>query len=109
MTKWEKMIEDFKALTAEEKQKKLLAIFDFAKDKFDFSETAINYLSSNTLPEELVMIKLYEFILQVTAHADERVQKRQEQKKNEFKEQERIAEDKDAAEADKLLDFIDLL
>lgn len=105
----EKLLQSFKELSVEDKQKKLLAIFDFAKDKFDFSETAINYLSSNTLPEELVMIKLYEFILQVTAFADERVERGQKQKKNEFKEQERIAEDKDAEEVDKLLDLIDLL
>jgi hypothetical protein len=105
----EKLLQAFKELSVEEKQKKLLAIFDFAKDKFDFSETAINYLSSNTLPEELVMIKLYEFILHATASAKQRIQKRQEEVKNNFKTQEKIAENRDAEEADKLLDLIDLL
>lgn len=109
MTKWEKMIEDFKALTAEQKQKKLLAIFDFAKDKFDFSETAINYLSSNTLPSELVMIKLYEFVLHATSLAEERIQNKKQERKQKFIETEKAQERQDAEEADKLLDLIDLL
>ena len=109
MTKWEKMIEDFKALTAEQKQKKLFAIFDFAKDKFDFSETAINYLSSNTLPSELVMVKLYEFVVNATIIAEERIQKKHADTKKNFQEQERQSEAQDAEDADKLLDLIDLL
>jgi len=109
MTKWEKMIEDFKALTAEQKQKKLLAIFDFAKDKFDFSETAINYLSSDTLPSELVMVKLYEFVVNATTIAEERIQKKQTDVKKNFQEQEKQSEAQDAEDADKLLNLIDLL
>ena len=109
MTKWEQMIEDFKALTFEQKQQKLLAIFDFAKDKFDFSENAINYLSSDTLPNELVMIKLYEFVVHVTIAAKERIENRQQELKNNLKEREKMEEEKDSQDADKLLDLIDLL
>ena len=109
MIKLEKMIEDFKMLTAEEKQKKLLEIFDFAQDKFDFSETAINYLSSNTLPSELVMVKLYEFVVHATTIAEERIQKRQEDAKKNFQEQERQLETQDGEEAEKLLNLINLL
>lgn len=109
MTKWEQMIEDFKALTFEQKQQKLLAIFDFAKDKFDFSENAINYLSSDTLPNELVMIKLYEFVVHVTTAAKERIENRQQELKNNLKEREKMEEEKDSEDADKLLDLIDLL
>ena len=58
MKQQEVKLQEFKLLTVEEKQKKLLAIFEFAKDKFDFSESAIDYLSSATLPQESVMEKL---------------------------------------------------
>ena len=76
MTEQEARLNEFKALTLEGKREKLLAIFEFAKDKFDFSETAINYLSSNTLPDELVMEKFYEFVVEVTIAARERMDKR---------------------------------
>ena len=109
MTKWEEMIEAFKSLSVEEKQQKLLAIFDFARDKFDFSDNAIRYLTSGTLPNELVMIKLYEFVVHATTAAQERIQKRQEELKNEMKERERREENQDSEDADKLLDLIDLL
>jgi len=109
MTKWEEMIESFKSLTFEEKQQKLLAIFEFAKDKFDFSENAIKYLSSGTLPNELVMVKLYEFVVDATTAAQERIQNRQEELKNNLKEKERMEEEKDSEDADKLLGLIDLL
>lgn len=109
MTKWEEMIESFKSLTVEEKQQKLLAIFEFAKDKFDFSENAIKYLSSGTLPNELVMVKLYEFVVDATTAAQERIQNRQEELKNNLKEKERMEEEKDSEDADKLLGLIDLL
>ena len=109
MTKWEEMIESFKSLTVEEKQQKLLAIFEFAKDKFDFSENAIKYLSSGTLPNELVMVKLYEFVIHMTTAAQERIQKRQEELRNNLKEKERMEEEKDSEDADKLLGLIDLL
>ena len=105
----EKLLEAFKSLSIEDKQKKLLAIFEYAKDKFDFSENAINYLSTDTLPNELVMIKLYEFVIHVTTAAQERIQNRQQELKNNLKEKEKMEEEKDSQDADKLLDLIDLL
>ena len=112
MTEEEVKLQEFKALSFEEKQKKLLAIFEFAKDEFDFSETAINYLSANTLPEESVMEKLYEFVVSVTMIAKERVEKREEQQKNNVKklsDEASISAQKDSEDADKLLDLINLL
>ena len=109
MTEEEIKLQEFKALSFEEKQKKLLAIFEFAKDEFDFSETAINYLSANTLPEESVMEKLYEFVVSVTMIAKERVEKREEQQKNNVKklsDEASISAQKDSEDADKLLKTI---
>lgn len=105
----EKLLQAFKELSVEDKQKKLLAIFEYAKDKFDFSENAINYLSTDTLPNELVMIKLYEFVIHVTASAEERIQNRQMELRKNLKEREMVEENKDSEDADKLLDLIDLL
>ena len=86
-----------------------MAIFEFAKDKFDFSENAISYLSASTLPDELVMTKLYEFILHAVASSTERIQRAKEEKKQKFKEDEKAQEAQDAQDADKLLNLIDLL
>ena len=105
----EKLLQDFKELSAEDKQKKLLAIFDFARDKFDFSENAINFLSSSTLPDELVMVKLYEFIIHATASAEQRIQNKQEESKKIFNEKAIAEQEKDSEDADKLLDLINLL
>ena len=112
MTEQEVKLQKFKALSFGEKQQKLLAIFEFAKDKFDFSENAINYLSSSTLPEELVMEKLYEFVVSATMLAKERVEKQDEHQRDSAK---KLSEDatksaqKDSEDADKLLDLINLL
>ncbi len=112
MTQQEVKLQEFKALSFEEKQKKLLAIFEFAKDKFDFSERAIEYLSSNTLPEELVMEKLYEFVVEVTTVSKERIEKQRQQQMNNVKQlsdEATASAQKDSEEADKLLDLINLL
>ena len=112
MTEQEVKLQEFKALTVEEKQEKLLAIFEFARDKFDFSENAINYLSSNTLPEELVMEKLYEFIVEVILATKERIEKQDEQQKSNIEKlsnEATISDQKDSEDADKLLDLINLL
>ncbi len=112
MTEQEVKLQEFKALSFEEKQKKLLAIFEFAKDKFDFSERAIEYLSSNTLPEELVMEKLYEFVVEVTTVSKERIEKQRQQQMNNVKQlsdEATASAQKDSEEADKLLDLINLL
>jgi len=112
MTEQEVKIQEFKALRFEEKQKKLLAIFEFAKDKFDFSENAINYLSSNTPPEESVMEKLYEFVVSIITTAKDEIKKHEQQQKNNIKKlsyEASISTQKDSEDADKLLDLINLL
>ena len=112
MTQQEIKLQEFKALSFEEKQKKLLAIFEFAKDKFDFSENAINYLSSNTLPEELVMEKLYEFVVEAMMVAKERLEKQDQQQKDSMKklsDEAAASSQHDSEDADKLLDLINLL
>ena len=112
MTEQEVKIQEFKALALEEKREKLLAIFEFAKDKFDFSETAINYLSSNTLPNELVMEKFYEFVVEVTIAARERMDMekiKQDGKVHDLYEKAEEEARKDAEDADTLLDLINLL
>ena len=112
MTEQEKKLQEFKSLNADEKREKLLAIFGFAKDKFDFSDNAINYLSSDTEPNELVMENFYEFVLAATFIAKERVEKQQiqrdEEKKN-LQSREELEARKDAEEADQLLDLFNLL
>lgn len=112
MSEQEKKIQEFKALDAEEKKEKLLAIFEFAKDKFDFSENAINYLSSDTDPSELVMEKFYEFVIAAIFIAKERIGEQQvqrdEEKKN-LQSREELETRKDAEEADQLLDLFNLL
>jgi len=112
MAKREEMIEAFKSLSVEDKRKKLLAIFEFAKDKFDFSERAISYLSSNTLPDELVMEKFYEFVVETTMVAQNRMKKERinqdEKLQNLYVKAEKEA-GKDAEDADTLLDLINLI
>ena len=96
----------------EEKKEKLLAIFEFAKDKFDFSDSAIDYLSSDTLPEESVMEKLYEFVVDATMLAKEKMEKQKESQMNSMKklsEEATISAQKDSEDADSLLDLINLL
>ena len=112
MTEQEVKLQEFKALTVEEKREKLLAIFEFAKDKFDFSERAISYLSSNTLPDELVMEKFYEFVVEVTMAAKERMDREKvEQDEKVYDLYEKAEEEarKDAEDADTLLDLINLI
>lgn len=112
MTEQEIKIQEFKTLSFEQKREKLLAIFEFAKDKFDFSETAINYISSNISPDELVMEKLYDFVVSVTMITKERIERREEQQGNNVKKlsnEASVSAQKDSEEADKLLDLINLL
>ena len=112
MTEQEVKLQEFRALTLEEKKEKLLAIFEFAKDKFDFSERAISYLSSNTLPDELVMEKFYEFVVEVTMAAKERMDKEkveQDEKVHDLYEKAEEEARKDAEDADMLLDLINLI
>ena len=112
MTQQDVKLQEFKLLTVEEKQKKLLAIFEFAKDKFDFSESAIDYLSSATLPQESVMEKLYEFVVEATMMAKERLEKQDEQQRDSIKklsDEASISAQRDSEEADKLLDLVNLL
>ena len=112
MTEAENLIASFKALSVEEIQQKLLAIFNFAKDKFDFSETAINYLSSNILPSELVMVNLYEFVVNATMLAKERrsdTDQKQMEKMKSMSQEAELSAQKDSEDADALLDLIQLL
>ena len=112
MTEQEIKLQEFKALDADKKKEKLLAIFEFAKDKFDFSENAINYLSSDTEPSELVMENFYEFVVDATFIAKDRIEKQQvhrdEEKKN-LQAREKVEARKDAEDADVLLDLFNLL
>ena len=112
MTEQEVKLQEFRALTADEKREKLLAIFEFAKDRFDFSETAINYLSSSTLPDELVMEKFYEFVVEATMAAKERMDREkveQNEKVQDFYAKAEEEARKDAEDADTLLDLINLI
>ena len=112
MTEQEVKLQEFRALTLEGKREKLLAIFEFAKDKFDFSERAISYLSSNTLPDELVMEKFYEFVVEVTMAAKERMDREkveQDEKVHDLYEKAEEEARKDAEDADTLLDLINLI
>lgn len=112
MTEQEVKLQQFKELTLEEKKEKLLAIFEFAKDKFDFSDSAIDYLSSDTLPEESVMEKLYEFVVGATMLAKEKMEKQKESQMDSMKklsEEATISAQKDSEDADSLLDLINLL
>jgi hypothetical protein len=61
---FEEKLKEFKALDSNEKKEKLIAIFEHAKNNIDFSETALDYLTSNEQPDELVMLNFYELILQ---------------------------------------------
>ena len=109
---FEEKINEFKALDANAKKEKLMAIFEYAKDNIDFSQTAIDYLTSNEEPEELVMENLYEFIVSAILEANDRIEKENEKKRDEIKQlsyKEAESEEKDAEEADKLLDLINLL
>ena len=112
MAKREEMIEAFKSLSVEDKRKKLLAIFEFAKDKFDFSERAISYLPSNTLPDELVMEKFYEFVVEATMAAKERISREKAEQDGKVHDLYAKAEEearRDAEDADTLLDLINLI
>ena len=112
MMQYETKLQKFKVLTAEQKREKLLAIFEFAKDKFDFSENAISYLSSDTLPDELVMEKFYEFVVEVIMVARERMDREkleQDKKVHDLYEKAEKQVRKDAEEANTLLDLINLI
>lgn len=112
MTEQEVKLQEFKALTAEQKKEKLLAIFEFAKNKFDFSEWAIDYLSSNSVPDELVMENFYEFVIEATATAKERMDREKmehDEKVHDFYEKAEEEARKDAEDADTLLDLINLI
>ena len=82
---FEEKINEFKALDANAKKEKLMAIFEYAKDNIDFSQTAIDYLTSNEEPEELVMENLYEFIVSAILEANDRIEKENEKKRDEIK------------------------
>ena len=109
---FEEKLNEFKALDANAKKEKLIAIFEYAKDNIDFSQNAIDYLTSNEEPEELVMENLYEFIVSAIMAANDRIEKENEKKRDEVKQlsyKEAESEEKDAEDAEKLLDLINLL
>jgi hypothetical protein len=55
MAELDKKLQEFNELTNVQKKEKLMNIFEYSKNKIDFSETAISYLTSNEEPDELVM------------------------------------------------------
>ena len=108
----EEKLQKFKALSLDEKKEKLMAIFEYAKNQIDFSETAIDYLSSNDAPSELVMQNLYELIVNAIEFSKSRIQKedeRKEQAKEDLAKKTEDSQKSDSEEADKLLDLINLL
>lgn len=110
----EKKLAKFQELSYEDKKKKLIAIFELLKDKVEFSQHAIQVLSDENPIDELVMVKLYEFILMMTKSvqsrkAKENVDSQQQQLekiKQLHQEEENASEDE---EVDNLLDLIDTL
>lgn len=108
MTEQEIKLQKFKALSFEEKQKKLLAIFEFAKDNIDFSDTAISYLNWN--PDERVMEMLYEVVVQAVEISKNRIEKENKQMeiaKQNLSEKASASQQMDREAADKLLELID--
>ena len=108
----EEKLKEFKALDANAKKEKLIAIFEYAKDRIDFSETAISYLSSDSSPEDLVMDELYEFIVEAVITAQKRIEEQDEHQVNIMKKLSKEAElsaQKDSEDAENLLGLINLL
>ena len=110
---FEEKIKEFRALDANAKKEKLMAIFEYAKDNIDFSQTAIDYLTSNEEPEELVMENLYELIIQAIWLAKDRIQweyeQKQEKSSQDLSEKSSASQKLDQEEADKLLDLINFI
>lgn len=113
MTELDKKLQEFNELTNAQKKEKLMNIFEYSKNKIDFSETAISYLTSNEKPDELVMWNLYELVVQAVKFAMERNQTDFEQKISKdawtINEKAREAQEIDSQEADNLLELIDLI
>ena len=113
MLQLEKKLQEFNELTNTQKKEKLMNIFEYAKNKIDFSETAISYLTSNEEPNELVMWNLYELILQAIMFSSERNQADFEKKIEEttwsLNERANEAQELDSQEADNLLKLIDFI
>jgi len=113
MIQLDKKLQEFNELTNTQKKEKLMNIFEYAKNKIDFSETAISYLTSNEEPNELVMWNLYELILQAIMFSSERNQANYEQRIEKttwsLNERARKAQELDSQEADDLLGLIDLI
>ena len=112
LMKAEEKLQKFKELSLDEKKEKLMAIFEYAKNQIDFSKTAIDYLSSNDAPNELVMQNLYELIVNAVEFSKSRIQMEEEQKKHakeDFAKKMESSQKSDSEEADKLLDLINLL
>jgi len=108
----EEKLKEFKALDVNAKKKKLIAIFEYTKDRIDFSESAIAYLSSDSSPEDLVMDELYEFIVEAVITAQKRIEEQDEHQVNIMKKLSKEAElsaQKDSEDAENLLDLINLL
>ena len=108
----EEKLKEFKALDANAKKEKLIAIFEYTKDRIDFSESAIAYLSSDSSPEDLVMDELYEFIVEAVITAQKRIEEQDEHQVNIMKKLSKEAElsaQKDSEDAENLLDLINLL
>ena len=106
-------LEEFKSLDVNEKKKKLIAIFEYAKDNIDFSKTALDYLTSNEQPDELVMWNLYELIVNAMVFAKDRIQWEYEEKQgkssHDLSEKSLASQKSDQDEADKLLDLINFI
>lgn len=101
MKKWtEEKILEFKKFNSEQKRWKLLAIFEYIKDEIDFAGNVTIYLSNS--PDDLVMDKLYELVMEYADHI--RDEKSKQIEKNE-RYIEKI-EKQDSEDADKLLSWI---
>ena len=113
MTELGNKLQEFRMLTPMEKKQKLMNIFEYSRNKIDFSESAMNYLKYNDAPDELVMWNLYELIVQAVMFSKERNQTDFEQKMGEntwtIKEKACKAQEIDSQEADNLLGLIDLI
>ncbi len=111
----EKLLQKFRDMPPEDKKKKLLNIFEFIKDKIDFSDNAINYLNDEEADEN-VMIKLYEFVLAMTTSAKNRKQKereasqeKQQEIMKQLSEESNQSAESDQKDADDLLDLMNVL
>ena len=112
----EQKLTSFKELSTDEKKEKLLKIFEFIKEKIDFSENAINFLSNTDNPDEEVMIQLYELILSATGFAqqrkkteDQQSQERQLEQMKQLHQQEKDSQNAEDSSAEDLLNLIEIM